>query len=380
MKGSIRQRGDTHTAYWFTIDPGNGKRKQHTKGGFRTKRAAEEHLNDVLGKVQTGAWAPDKKMTVGELLSEWQAAKKSQGLRASTLAQYRNVADKWLVPHVGGIQLAKLSPAQAQQVVEDLRTRGGRNSSPLSDRSVQLSVVVLKAATAWAFETGVVGRDPLAGFRRPRAQAGKGAGEAWTADEARAFLVSVADDRLVAAWTLLLARGLRRGELAGLRWDAVDLDNRTLRITRTRVLVDGKPVDSEPKTDAGRRTIPLDPSLVACLRSHKTRQGQERWAAAEAWSDAGHVFTDQLGSPLHPDHFSNRFETLCDGAGLRRIRLHDLRHSAASLMLAGGENVKVVAELLGHASPTITQNIYQHVLPGMSEAAGERLSASLLSS
>ncbi len=378
MKGSIRPRGRGFTCYWFTLDAATGKRVQHSRGGFKTKRAAQEHLNDTLGKVQSGAWAPDKKMTVGELLTEWRASKKSQGLRASTLAQYRNVAEKWLVPHIGGTQLATLSPAQAQQLVEDLRARGGRNGSPLSDRSVQLSVVVLKAATVWAFETGVVGRDPLAGFRRPRAQAGKGAGEAWTTDEARAFLAAVVEDRLVAAWTLLLTRGLRRGELAGLRWDAVDLEAGTIRIIRTRVLVDGRPVDSVPKTDTGRRMIPLDPSLLATLKSHKTRQGQERWAAGDAWSDEGYVFTDELGRPVYPDLFSERFSALASAAGLRRIRLHDLRHTTASLLIAAGVPVKVVSELLGHASPTITQNIYQHVMPGMSEAAGERLSAALL--
>ena len=129
-----------------------------------------------------------------------------------------------------------------------------------SRRLVQLSVVVLKAATAWAFETGMAGRDPLAGFRRPRATAGKGAGEAWNADEAKTFLVSVADDRLVAAWTLLLTRGLRRGELAGPplgcrrpRWrDSAGCSDPRL--------VDGKPVDSVPKTYTGRRTIPLGAS------------------------------------------------------------------------------------------------------------------------
>jgi len=378
MKGSTRQRGNTHTAYWFSIDPATGTRKQHTKGGFRTKRAAQEHLNEVLGKVQAGGWTPDRRITVAELLAEWLAAKKSQGLRATTLAQYQNVIDSWLVPHIGGVQLSKLSPSGTQQLVEVLRSVGTRSGGALSSRSVQLAVTVLKAATGWAFETGLVGRDPLAGYRRPRAQTSKGTGAAWTADEARAFLVSVTDDRLVAVWTLLLTRGLRRGELAGLRWDAVDLDAGSIQITRTRVLVDGNPVDSVPKTDAGRRTIPLDSSLLASLKSHKTRQGQERWAAGEAWTDGGYVFTNELGAPLHPEHISTRFETLVDQAKLRRIRLHDTRHTAASLMLASGENVKVVAELLGHSSPTVTQTIYQHVMPGMSEGAGERLSRSLL--
>jgi integrase len=242
-----------------------------------------------------------------------------------------------------------------------------------------MAVVVLKAATQWAATTRLVGRDPLLGFKRPRAKASKDATAAWSVDEARTFLIYVADDRLLAAWTLLLTRGLRRGELAGLRWDAVDLEGQSLRITRTRVLVDGKPVDSIPKTDAGKRRIPLDDHLVTRLRSHRARQGSERWAAREAWSDGGYVFTDELGAPLHPEYFSTRFETLTDKAGLRRIRLHDLRHTAASQMLGAGVPPKVVAELLGHASPTITQTIYQHVMPGMSEAAGQRLSEALLS-
>jgi len=159
----------------------------------------------------------------------------------------------------------------------------------------------------------------------------------------------------------------------------VDLDAGSISITRTRVLVNGQPTDSVPKTDAGRRTIPLDPGLVATLRSHQTRQKAERLAAGPAWIAEGYVFTDEFGAPLHPEYISTRFESLVDRAQLRRIRLHDTRHTAASLMLASGENVKVVAELLGHSSPTITQTIYQHVMPGMSEGAGERLSAALLS-
>jgi integrase len=378
MKGSIRQRGKTLTAYWATIDPGTGRRLQHTKGGFRTRKDAQAHLNEVLGKVQAQEWTPDRKMTVEQLLGEWLAAKESEGLRPATLAQYSKIIDAWLVPHVGAAQLTKMSPKQAQQLVETLRAGGGRNATPLSSRSVQLAIVVLKAATAWSVETQVVGRDPLLGFKRPRAKASKDATAAWTTEEARSFLVSVADDRLVAAWSLLLTRGLRRGELAGLRWDAIDLDGRSLRITRTRVLVDGQPIDSEPKTDAGKRRIPLDDRLVATLRSHRARQGQERWSAGEAWADGGYVFTDELGVPLHPEYFSTRFETLTDKAGLRRIRLHDLRHTAASHMIAAGVSPKVVAELLGHSSPTITQTTYQHVMPGMSEAAGEALSTSLL--
>ena len=377
MKGSIRQRGKTFTAYWFTIDPGTGQRVQHTKGGFRTKKAAQEHLNGLLGKVQANEWTPDQKMTVEQLLTDWLAVR-SPKLRPTTVAQYTKVIDAWIVPHLGATQVRALTPKDAKRLVETLKARGGRNGAPLSPRSVQLAIVVLKAATTWAVVTRIVGRDPLLGFERPTAKAAKDATAAWTKEEARTFLASVADDRLVAAWTLLLTRGLRRGELAGLRWDAIDLDGHSLSITRTRVLVDGKPVDSEPKTDSGVRPIPLDDRLVTGLRSHRARQGQERWAAREAWSEGGFVFTDELGAPLHPEYFSTRFETLANRAGVKRVRLHDLRHTAASIMLADGVPVKVVAELLGHSSTDITLRVYQHVMPGMSEAAGEQLSDALL--
>jgi integrase len=379
QKGSIRKRGTTHTAYWFTIDPGTGQRVQHTKGGFRTKGAAQSHLNDVLGKIEANEWTADKKtMTVEQLLSDWLAAKKSEGLRPSTVAQYSKIIDAWVVPHIGAVKVVALSPQHAQKLLDSLRRSGGRNGSPLSSRSVQLAAVVLKAATRWAVETRLVGRDPLLGFKRPRATATKDATSAWTMEEARTFLASVADDRLVAAWTLLLTRGLRRGELAGLRWDAIDLDGQSLSITRTRVLVDGKPVESEPKTEAGKRRVPLDDRLVAALRSHWARQGEERLAVGETWNEGDYVFTDELGAPLNPEYFSTRFETLTNRAGVRRVRLHDLRHTAASQMIAVGVSPKVVAELLGHASPVITQTVYQHVMPGMSESAGERLSAALL--
>jgi integrase len=378
MKGSTRKRGNTWTAYWFTTHLETGRRKQHTKGGFRTQRAAQEHLNEILGKVQTGNWTPDKRMTVKELLTDWLASKKSEGLAATTLAQYGNVIESWLVPNVGGLELRQLSPAKAQQLADTLRTSGSAlKRGGLSARSVQLSITVLKAATAWAFETGLIGRDPLAGYRRPRANSGGHSGAAWTADEARAFLSYSSNDRLAPAWVLLLTRGLRRGELAGLRWGAVDLDAGTMRIVSTRVLVNGKPQDSRPKTEAGRRNVPLDEKLIALLRALKTRQSEERLALGE-WGGEDYVFTDEFGQPVHPEHFSTSFDYLTKAAGLRTVRLHDLRHTAASLMIASGANVKVVAELLGHSSPTITQTIYQHVMPGMSKAVGEQLSTSLL--
>jgi integrase len=148
---------------------------------------------------------------------------------------------------------------------------------------------------------------------------------------------------------------------------------------RTRTRAPGFPAGSgERRASVGRR-IPLDDKLVRLLQSHQTQQGAERLAAGEAWQNSeGYVFTDELGVALHPEYVSTRFETLVKKAGVRRVRLHDLRHTAASVMLADGVSVKVVQELVGHSSPAITQTIYQHVLPGMSEEAGAQMTNKLL--
>jgi len=180
------------------------------------------------------------------------------------------------------------------------------------------------------------------------------------------------------AWTLLLARGLRRGAFCGLRWSEVDLDGGVLRVTSTRVVVDGKAIVSEAKTGAGRRSVPLDVSLVALLRSHRARQAQERLAAGEAYSEGGFILANELGVAPHPDSISKWFDNAVKAAKFPRIRLHDTRHTAASPMLASGVPTKVVSEMLGYASPTITLAIYAYTMPGMGAEAGAPPSASLL--
>jgi integrase len=380
MKGMIRQRGSTYTAIWHLTDPSTGKRRQHSKGGFRTRGDAQKHLNVVLGKVVEGSYRKDTPLTVRTLLEKhWLPAMESRELRAATIAQYRRVVDAWIVPQIGAIRVAALTPAHVSEMVEKLRTsESSRGRQGLSARSRQLAVGVLKSATAWATRNGMFGRDPLLGVDRPAAKSK--AMTAWTTDEARAFLASVAEDREAVIWALALTRGLRRGELAGLRWDAIDLDGGTLEVRRTRVVVDGKPVDSEPKTAAGFRSVPLDDSLVAMLRSHRVQQATEKMGAGPAYDgDLTYVAVDERGHPYHPEHFSTRFESLAKRAELRVVRLHDLRHTAASLMLGAGVPVKVVSEMLGHSSPTITLSIYQHTIPSMARDAGAALSASLLS-
>ena len=385
MKGSTLRRGKTWTAYWFVNDP-DGRRRQRSKGGFRTKAAAQEYLATVNVAIADGTYSEssDKRITVATFLrAVWLPAVRSgstrsgEPRRASTIASYEVAVEKWIIPHVGGERLLGLTPAHVERLVTNLSDHGGKKGHVLGGRSVQYAFTCLKMALEMGVRRGYVPRNVAALVERPGADKPEMA--CWTAEEAQTFLRATEEDRLYAAWVLFLARGPRRGELAGLRWSDVDLDAGRARLgMHTRISVGGKVVDSEAKTRAGKRTVPLDAGLVAMLRAHRRLQLEDRLAWGGAWTDTGYVFTREDGAPFHPEQISDRFDRLCAKAAVRRIRLHDLRHSAASLMLEDGTPVKVAQEMLGHSSPAITQGLYQHVLPGMAEAAGERLSGRLL--
>ncbi|HEY5092742.1 MAG TPA: site-specific integrase [Acidimicrobiales bacterium] len=378
MKGSIIKRGETYTAYWFTNDPATGKRKQHSKGGFRIQGDAQTYLNRILSGVEDGSWRPDTSMTVKQLLEEhWLPSQASKELRGASMAQYRLAVRAWLVPYIGAVVVSELTPIIVNKLITTLktnRTSAGRDG--LSPRTIQLAIGVLKSACKWAVQNELIPRNPIAAIAQPRAD--RPEMKAWNIDEAREFIDSVKDDRLAWAWTLALTRGLRRGELCGLKWDDFDFERGTLRINRARVTVEGRPIDSLPKTAAGRRSVPIDASLLPILRAHRTAQGRERLQSGGAYENSGYLCADELGRPYHPDSVSGWFESAVKKSGLRRIRFHDTRHTAASIMLASGAPVKVVSEMLGHASPIITLSIYAHVLPGMAEEAGAALSKSLL--
>ena len=188
----------------------------------------------------------------------------------------------------------------------------------------------------------------------------------WRPDHLGAFLDVVAGDRLYALYHLVAYRGLSRGDAAGLAWEDVDLDGAAVTVRRQRVLIGWDVIEGDPKSDASGRTVPLDASTVAALRK---AQLAERMAWGPAWVDSGKVFAWENGEPLHPAMVSDRFHDLVAAADLPPIRLHDLRHGAASLMLAAGVDLKVVQETLGHSSITLTSDTYTSVYPAVAAAA-----------
>ncbi|WP_379536764.1 site-specific integrase, partial [Nonomuraea rubra] len=185
----------------------------------------------------------------------------------------------------------------------------------------------------------------------------------WTGQQLAAFLAGIAQDRLYAAWWLAALRGLRRGELAGLRRTDVDLQAAEQTVTQQRVHADGRVMVGPPKSAAGCRVVALDAETVRVLSRHRERQEKLSAAAGTRWQDSGYVFTTADGAPLRPDYLTGRFRRLVTASGQPPVRLHDLRHGAATLALAAHTDLKVVQAMLGHATIVLTADTYVSVLP-----------------
>ncbi|SEH02425.1 Site-specific recombinase XerD [Nonomuraea solani] len=199
----------------------------------------------------------------------------------------------------------------------------------------------------------------------------------WTPEQTSAFLAYARRDRLFALYRLIAVRGLRRGEGVGVRWPDVIFEKGRIGVHWQITQLGWDPIQGTPKTDASDREIAVDADTMAILKEHKKRQTAERLAAGEDWMDSGFVFTDEIGRPLHPQHVTDRFYWLCYQAGLPPIRLHDLRHGAATAMLAAGVDIKIVQETLGHKSSAFTRDTYTSVYPEAAAAAAEATAALL---
>jgi integrase len=382
MKGHTRRHGKGW-AYVVDIgpDPATGKRRRKWKGGFPLERDARDELNVVLTRLAEGHDPVGSgKMTVRSFINdEWLPSRESR-VKGNTLDSYRQCLDGRVLPRIGAVELRKLKPRHISDLYADLLANGGRNEKrgkALSARTVNYTGKVLTRALDDAVRLGRIPTNPAKLVERPRPVDKQMV--TWDAEEARTFLAGVADDRLFALWALLLTTGLRRGEALGRRWSDLDLDRGTLSVQATLVARAGKPEWSDDgKTGTARRLVALDPEVVAVLRAHRTRQREERLAIGPGYRDEELVFCTVTGGVLHPDNVTRAFDRRVKNAGLRRIRLHDLRHTAATLLLKDGVPLKVVSERLGHSDVAITAGSYQHVTEHMQADAAARIGSALL--
>ena len=354
----------------------DGKRRRRGIGGFKTKREARAAEAEALRRIRDGMFVEPSRLTVGAYLTEmWLPSMNSQ-VRGTTLGGYRHNVRAYIVPRLGDIPLQRLTTARVGAFYGELAASGGQHGRPLSPKTVRYVHTTLRRALRDAVADGLVARNVAAQARPPRARPVEM--HTWTATQVGIFLASVRDHRLYAAWLLLATLGLRRGELLGLRWQDVDTDAGRIAVRRTLVMVSGKPALAEPKTAKGRRSITLAPDVADALRRHRAQQAAERLAWGAGWTDSGLVVTTEDGRPMHPETFSGMFGRLAARAGLPPIRLHDLRHSTASILLARGVHPKVVSELLGHATIALTLDTYSHVIPSLHEEAAGVMAAAVL--
>jgi integrase len=356
------------------LPPVAGKRKQVRRRGFETKKAAQAVEGDILADVRAGRYVRPVRGTVAEyLVDTWLPSKAAYDLRPTTVVGYEK-AIKRIVAGIGDVKLSALDAAMLEHFYAAMLESGGVGGRPLSPKTVANVAGVISVALGDAVRLRLlphnVANDARLPSRRPPEM------KAWTEDDAARFLASVADDRLYPLWRLALATGLRRGELCGLRWRDVDLDVRTITVASTRVVAKLVEV-GEPKTKAGSRLISIDEGTATALSAWRSAQAAERLLMGPGWSDHGLVFVDPVGNPPHPETVTRWWREAVARAGVPAIRLHDARHTAATIMLRSGVPVKVVTQRLGHADVAVTMRIYQHVTAQDDRQAADALERAL---
>lgn len=374
MKEPIRKitLADGTVRYRLVVDIGkddSGKRKQLTRT-FDKQKDARAELSRIRHQQAAGTYVQPSKLTLNQYLDEYLIGA-TRDRRESTKSNYRH-ALKPVRDRLGERPLQSITKADIEQLVDWMltsgRKRSGKPGTGLGPRSVRLTLGRLKAALEMAVDEGKLVRNVARLVKPPEYITSER--DTWSQAEVRAFLRAATKDRLHAAWRLSLY-GLRRGEVLGLRWSDIDLKAKTLTVNQGRVLVDCKVRVEPPKSRNGKRTLPLDAALVTALTALRKRMAEESQAAGAAYGAGladldwytpsdNYVITDELGVPVHPEWYSDEFARLLKRAGLRKIRLHDSRHTTLSLMEKAGVPISIISKWAGHYDAAFTMRTYVH--------------------
>lgn len=414
-EGSISQRPDGRWQGRLELGWENGKRQRKTLYG-KTRKAVAAKLTKALTDARTGELIADERQTVAQFLNRWLADVAKARVRPLTYRSYENAISKYVVPHLGPESIARLTPQHVQRWLSTLEKEGVSAARRAYLRGM------LRNAWNTALRWKVASRNVAALVDAPRVVTHEI--QPLNPEQAQQLLKAVAGKSLEALVTVGLSCGLRRGEMLGLKWADVDLEQGTLRVRhalqrfggdgakRRPLLGEQKRVKAaikeaatdgereqlntelaavgrkllsmktslqlvEPKSSRSRRTIMLPAVAVKSLKAHRVEQLKAKLAAGEDWKNQGFVFATAIGTPLEPRRVTREFRTLLTDADLPPVRLHDLRHSCATLLLAQGVNPRVVMEILGHSQVSLTLNTYSHVLPQLQREAASKIDAVL---
>lgn len=350
------------------LDPLTGKerRRWHPAGHDRAEAEA------IASRLDAERDVPPPKVggpiVVGAFLTDTWLPRKRRQVRATTAYRYAWFVDRYINPAIGDVPLRRLRADHLEAFYADLASTGGRHGTGLAPKTVREVHMIVRAALDLAVRRELVGRNVAAAAHLRPSRAGNAVARTWTDAELALFLAAARPHRLYPVLHLAAHTGMRRGEIVGLKWCDLDVARRRLAIRRTLQCVGGQPVEFGVKTRTSRRSVELDLGTVTLLGRWRRRLGREGLPAGiDDW-----MFCNTAGRYLNPQSISQLFDRILTDTDLPRVRFHDLRHTHASLLIASGEDVKVVSERLGHAHPAFTMHTYQHLLPGMSAAAADR--------
>jgi len=329
-----------------------------------TKKEADQKLAEILHQKDTGTFIKPAKTTVSEYLQLWLADHKLH-LSPRGYERYSDIVNQHLIPDFGNLPLDHLKPEHIQKHYTSCEKKG------LSAGTISYHHAVIHVALKTAVKRGLLYRNPADAVDPPSTHHKEM--KTWTEDQVNVFTEVAKGSRYYVLFYTALFSGMRRSELLGLKWEDVDLMFGQIYVRRSlHHLKDGSYVFTEPKSAKSRRTIALTPSNALLLKDHWEIQTLERSMAGILLSAKDLVFCDVEGKPLRPNSITRAWAVLAAKCGLPIIRLHDARHTHASIMLKQGIHPKIVQERLGHASIEMTLDIYSHVTPGLQEAAAKR--------
>jgi integrase len=358
-EGSIYKRS---YGSWSVQVSLQGRRLSRT---FKTQRECQEWVKKTRGQIDDGMTYDATKITLSEFLAEWLISTKTFKAR-STWQHYEQLIRSYISPNIGKIKVQSLKPEHIQSFYNRLF------DSQVGIYTIRKIHITLHSALQQAVKTGMIGRNPASLAKPPREPATEIA--ILNENEVSQLLLSAQGHRWEALFHLAVVSGMRQMELLGLKWSDLDWINQTIKVERQLERPNGDGVKfSSPKTLYGKRSISIGRKTIDILREHYKAQSLKQKSAGDSWQDHGLIFTTNLGTPIHPRNLIRTFKRLLQNAGLPSIRFHDLRHTAASLLLNQGIPVITVSRRLGHAKASITLDVYGHLIPSMQNNLGDLL-------
>lgn len=366
MAGQLIPKGNNKwlVRIYLGIDA-EGKRDYYSKTVHGNKKEAQAYLNKLLLQKDTGTFVKPNKLFVKDLLYQWLNSAVKQRVRENTFQSYTFMVEKYIDPYLGKYQLSQLTPVHIQEHYANLLDKG------LSPRTIRYAHTLLKNAFEQAIEWDMLLNNPASKVTLPRQN--KQEMKVLSSTEVDKFINALVYSKWKALFSLLLTSGMRPSEALGLKWEDINFDTSRVTICRALLRLQNGWRLEEPKTRQSRRTIPIPAGTMKDLKEHQEIQ-LEHIKKAITYNNQGFVFAGETGEPLNERNLVKRhFKPILEKEGLPNIRLYDLRHTCATLLLSQGVNPKIVSERLGHASTTLTMDIYSHVLPDMQKEASEKL-------